>query len=455
MKIRQQLVTKNKQTHGGVNPLLGVVVHETGNTSRGANAAAHANLQTNGNSRDASWHITVDEKEAVQSYPDTAQCWHAGNREANTTRLAVEICVNEDGDYDAAFRNAAEVVRMKRIEHGWSRNNVEQHFDHSGKDCPARIRAEGRWEEFLNLTEPEGETVTQFSSPLPVGTYRTDSFDGLHGGRQHMGTDWAGPHVGDMTEVYAVADGTIEHIGGPGRGAVLPGHSGLIIVIDHGILKDANGSDRIRTNYGHLSKIYVREGQRVKAGQVIGRTGRTGNVTGVHLHMGVRENGTGYGNYFDPEAWLKRKGITVGKTPPLNAGGSAPAEVKPAGKPAPAKKVNSKADNEAIQKALTNMGLDVGYPDGVDGPKQKAGVRAFQKHHGLVQDEYWGPLTQDVYEYNKRLQRALNKMKSTTPKLKVDGWLGAPTNRRKADVLKRNKWTNANLISNLKKVQAW
>ena len=165
MKIRQQLVTKNKQTYGGVNPLLGVVVHETGNTSRGANAAAHANLQTNGNSRDASWHITVDEKEAVQSYADTEQCWHAGDREANKTRLAVEICVNEDGDYDAAFRNAAEVVRMKRIEHGWSRANVEQHFDHSGKDCPSRIRAEGRWAEFLDLTEPEGDKTMSVRTP--------------------------------------------------------------------------------------------------------------------------------------------------------------------------------------------------------------------------------------------------------------------------------------------------
>lgn len=37
------------------------------------------------------------------------------------------------------------------------------------------------------------------------------------------------------------------------------------------------------------------------------------------------------------------------------------------------------------------MGLNVGSPDGVDGKMQKAGGRAFQKQHGLVQDEYWAP----------------------------------------------------------------
>lgn len=298
--------------------------------------------------------------------------------------------------------------------------------------------------------------MTAFSSPLPVGTYKTDSFDGIGHGRQHMGGDWAGPNVGDKTPVYAIADGIIEDTGGPDRGDVLAGHSGYIVVIDHGVLTDKNGSDRIRTNYGHLSKILVKPGQRVKAGQQIGVTGASGNVTGVHLHLGVRENGTGYGSYFDPEPWLKRKGITIGKTPPLDPGNTpnAPAN-KPAAKPKPNQHKNSKSDNIAIQKALTAMGLDVGYPDGVDGAKQKSGVRAFQKQHGLVQDETWGPLTQEVYDYNKRLQRALNAMKSSTPKLKVDGWIGGPTIKRKNDVLKRNKWTEKNLLSNLKKVGAW
>lgn len=457
-----QLVTHSDRIYDGVNRCLYVTVHETANTDPGSDAQAHADLQASGGARQASWHVQVDDTEAIRSYPDTAQCWHTGTDEGNEDSLAVEICVNSDGDYDEAFKNAAKVVRDWRIKHNLSRTDVKQHFDWTGKNCPTKMRLADRWEEFLDLTEPNQtigavKPVTKFSSPLPVGTYRTDGFDGIGRGRQHMGTDWAGPNVGDKTEVYAVADGVVEAIGGPDRGDVLPGHSGYIVVLDHGILKDKNGADRIRTNYGHLSKIYVKEGQRVKAGQLIARTGDTGNVTGVHLHMGVRENGKGYGSYFDPEEWLKGKGITVGKTKPLTSNSVTPVASTPKPKPKPAKSGNSKADNQAIQRALTEMGIDVGYADGVDGPKQKSGVRAFQEHHGLVVDGYWGPVTQEVYEYNKRLQRALNKMKHSAgiTDVKVDGWIGKATNRLKVDVLKRNKWSEKNLISNLKKVGAW
>lgn len=61
------------------------------------------------------------------------------------------------------------------------------------------------------------------------------------------------------------------------------GHYGVAVFIDH-----QNG---YITHYGHLSKILVRVGQRVKQGQLIARSGSTGRSTGPHLHFTVKRNG--------------------------------------------------------------------------------------------------------------------------------------------------------------------
>jgi murein DD-endopeptidase MepM/ murein hydrolase activator NlpD len=57
--------------------------------------------------------------------------------------------------------------------------------------------------------------------------------------------------------------------------------------------------------YGHLSQIGVRVGQTVRAGDVIGKSGATGNASGPHLHFEVRKGGGGTNNAVDPRSYLK------------------------------------------------------------------------------------------------------------------------------------------------------
>lgn len=85
----------------------------------------------------------------------------------------------------------------------------------------------------------------------------------------HRGVDIAMP---EGTPVNAMAAGRV-HIAG------WRGSYGLLVVIDHG------GSTR--TVYAHLSEVRVAEGERVRAGQLIGLSGMTGNATGPHLHFEV------------------------------------------------------------------------------------------------------------------------------------------------------------------------
>ncbi len=90
----------------------------------------------------------------------------------------------------------------------------------------------------------------------------------------HKGVDWYVP-VG--TPVYASSGGVVRSAGwGSGYG--------YVIYVDH--------PDGRQTRYAHLSKILVSAGQSVTQGQIIGRSGATGNVTGPHLHFEILINGT-------------------------------------------------------------------------------------------------------------------------------------------------------------------
>ena len=161
VRVREQLVQSRAKTYKGTNPCTSITVHETANRNRGANAAAHANLQSNGNVRNASWHEQVDDREAVISFPDDVQCWHAGDGAkkggGNKTSYAIELCVNEDGDYDQALENLRLRVQAKRAEKGLGREAVKQHHDWSGKDCPRILRGMGQaeWDRFVASTDPE------------------------------------------------------------------------------------------------------------------------------------------------------------------------------------------------------------------------------------------------------------------------------------------------------------
>jgi murein DD-endopeptidase MepM/ murein hydrolase activator NlpD len=92
--------------------------------------------------------------------------------------------------------------------------------------------------------------------------------------RMHEGIDI----INDVgTDVYAAGDGVIRYAGRTGGGY------GVAVDISHGY-----GYSSL---YAHLSKVFVRVGQRVQRGELIGKSGRSGLVSGPHLHYEVRRNG--------------------------------------------------------------------------------------------------------------------------------------------------------------------
>jgi murein DD-endopeptidase MepM/ murein hydrolase activator NlpD len=102
--------------------------------------------------------------------------------------------------------------------------------------------------------------------------------------RHHAGLDIAAP-VG--TPIRAVADGVVVSAGDSGG-------YGLRVVLRH--------DDGRESVYAHCSRIDVRPGERIHAGETLAAVGSTGRSTGPHLHLEIREGGTP----IDPERALGR-----------------------------------------------------------------------------------------------------------------------------------------------------
>jgi len=132
------------------------------------------------------------------------------------------------------------------------------------------------WKKLDNLHD--GAIAIPSDKPVKTAAFtsgygvRSDPFRGRSA--MHSGIDLAGP---SGTPIYATADGVVERAGWNSGGY------GNLIEIDHG--------RGIETRYGHLSKVLVKDGQKIKRGELIGRMGSTGRSTGSHLHYEVRIDG--------------------------------------------------------------------------------------------------------------------------------------------------------------------
>ncbi|MFG3546394.1 transglycosylase family protein [Streptomyces sp. NPDC047725] len=144
---------------------------------------------------------------------------------------------------------------------------------------------------------------TEKSSPASGGHGLVAPVDASTGTPYHQsGSSWSkGYHTGvdfpvpTGTSVKSVAAGRVVSAGWGGS-------YGYQVVVRH--------TDGRYSQYAHLSAISVRNGQSVGAGQRLGRSGATGNVTGPHLHFEVR-TGPDFGSDVDPVAYLRAGGVRI------------------------------------------------------------------------------------------------------------------------------------------------
>lgn len=172
---------------------------------------------------------------------------------------------------------ARELLAMHDVDHRGVRTDGDPR-EHAGSGC----------------APPASSPPNEWILPLLHGSYTMSSPFGMrlhpirNEYRMHTGTDFAAP---TGTEVFAASSGEVTWAGHSN------GYGNLIVV----------ASGDVEHYYAHLTGggIYVRAGDEVAAGQLIGGVGSTGLSTGPHLHFEIRING----DPVDPVPFLERHGV--------------------------------------------------------------------------------------------------------------------------------------------------
>lgn len=151
-----------------------ITVHNTGNVANARNEVAYMNNNYNY----VSYHVAIDEKEAVQAIPFNRNAFAAGDgiglNSGNRTSIHIEICYSMDNGYSGAKSprykkaedNAALYIAHVLKQYGWGIDRLKRHYDWSRKDCPHKMHATNSYQDFRRkvqryLDELNGKKVTK------------------------------------------------------------------------------------------------------------------------------------------------------------------------------------------------------------------------------------------------------------------------------------------------------
>lgn len=203
----------------------------------------------------------------------------------------------------------------------------------AAKNSPASVPAAGSSDFIDSRTFNFAPTLASKSDIQLVHPLPGQPISSPFGPRQHPIRKTQAPHKGvdfntpgsALTDVVAAADGEVVFVGEQGA-------AGRMLKIDH---RNSGGVLLCQTVYMHLSEFYVKEGQKVAAGQKVAKEGNTGASTGPHLHFECRIIKNGSTTWVDPVPFIRgpikyQAGAGPGTGEPVTVAGAG-ASISPAG----------------------------------------------------------------------------------------------------------------------------
>lgn len=155
IKINEKLIRKNYSDRKGES-IKYIVIHDTGNPNKGADADAHYKLFDR-EDRGASAHYFVDDKQILRVVRDVEKSWHCGDGHGkygitNENSIGIEMCINSDGDSNKTYKNTIDLVKYLMNKHNIPIDRVVRHYDASRKSCPDTWK-QNNWEKWDKFKE--------------------------------------------------------------------------------------------------------------------------------------------------------------------------------------------------------------------------------------------------------------------------------------------------------------
>ncbi|HHQ0867255.1 TPA: N-acetylmuramoyl-L-alanine amidase [Listeria innocua] len=169
VSFRQNLVSSSKYGIKAPNYMKAkkITVHNTYNDASSQNETDYCK----NNNNEVSFHVAVDDKEAIQVVPFDRNAWHCGdggNGYGNRNTIGVEACYSKSGGakYKAAEKNTIKYVAGLCVQQGIiaTKDTIKKHQDWSGKYCPHRILDDKRWPAVQQAIIDEYNRITSKST---------------------------------------------------------------------------------------------------------------------------------------------------------------------------------------------------------------------------------------------------------------------------------------------------